>query len=177
MHMNIQYSFNYYNSGETQRSLFQDSKGNEFSICTNQEISIRLGCGLETSPSNNTTASGGIAGSGLDTCFGVIAGGQSNMICAGTAHTGILGGINNCIAGSCSAILGGSGNFDNGLNYAGIFGFNINNPAAMAANTFHVNCLNACDTPGPGGTYPSGSIYWNYIGNILPTDKVLLIAP
>ena len=56
-----------------------------------------------------------------------------------------------------SSILGGSGNNDNGCTYAGMFGFNL---GAVANNTFHVNCLNACDTLiYTGGPLPRGSIF------------------
>ena len=61
-----------------------------------------------------------------------------------TEYNLIGGGCNNVICASYSAIFGGSDNNDNGFQYAGIFGYNI---GAVAQKTFHVNCLNACDTP------------------------------
>lgn len=41
--------------------------------------------------------------------------------------------------------------------YAGIFGQNV---SAVAPNTFHVECLNACATPAFAGlgTYPAGTL-------------------
>jgi len=78
---------------------------------------------------------------GANTKFGVIGGGQSNTVCAGTNHSSIFSGKGNTVSGSCSAILGGFNNNDNGLANVGIFGNNINNPLNMAANTFHVNSL------------------------------------
>lgn len=80
----------------------------------------------------------------------------------------------NTVAGVCSAILGGSGNtISAAYNHAGIFGCNV---AAVAGNTFHVNCLNACDTPG-SGTYPSGTIYYKSCTAITASDRVLVITP
>jgi len=83
-----------------------------------------------------------------------IGGGCANTICACNAVIG--GGYNNCVCGDYSAILGGCGNTDNGLQYVGIFGKNI---SALAPTTFHVNCLNACDTPFQNTTNPSGTIF------------------
>lgn len=103
----------------------------------------------------------------------VIAGGFRNVVRA--SYSSILGGYNNLVTGQCSAILGGSGNNDNGLSYVGIFGCNINNPLNMSANTFHVNCLNAVDTPPWSGSFPLGSITWKDCTSITSFDKVLVI--
>ncbi len=53
--------------------------------------------------------------------------------------------------------LGGGNNLVK-HNYAGVFGCNI---TTAANNTFHVECLNAINTPvGPGGVYPAGTVYY-----------------
>ena len=60
--------------------------------------------------------------------------------------------------GKINAILGGHCNNDNGCCYAGIFGCGI---IAVACNTFHVECLNACNTPCSStmGSVPVGTIF------------------
>ncbi len=68
-------------------------------------------------------------------------------------------------------------NNDNGLAYVGIFGSNINNPANMSANTFHVNCLNAIDTPLAFVGAPSGSVMWKTCATLNATDRILVIQP
>ena len=76
-----------------------------------------------------------------------IAAGQTNRIGdnLGTAanHSFIGGGQLNCICAQHSAILGGNNNKVT-HNCAGVFGNGVN---SAAANTFHVNCLNAVSTP------------------------------
>ena len=75
--------------------------------------------------------------------------------------------------GKINAILGGHCNNDNGLNYAGIFGCCV---IAVACNTFHVECLNACNTPvfGGSGTYPFGTIFTCCCGCGLPMGALPL---
>ena len=52
----------------------------------------------------------------------------------------------------------GLSNTVSGFNWAGIFGCDI---TAVADCTFHVNCLNAKDTPLGASSLPAGSIfYW-----------------
>src|SRR6185312_2812354 len=93
---------------------------------------------------------------GANTKFGVIGGGQSNKVCAGTNHSSIFSGKGNTVSGSCSSILGGSGNSDGGFGYVGIFGQGITAPLP---NTFYTNCLNACSTPlYIFGGFPTGTI-------------------
>jgi len=91
-------------------------------------------------------------GSGQYNCItGAVSGGQAS-------YGVIPGGCNNTISNSTfSAILGGSGNtVGAGYDHVGIFGKNITN---VCSNTFHVNCLNACDTPGWSAGLPSGTIF------------------
>jgi hypothetical protein len=73
---------------------------------------------------------------------GTTAGGINNTITGNCSV--IAGGDNNTVNGAYSAILGGSGNSDGGLGFVGIFG---NGLAAVSADTFHVSCLNAVNTP------------------------------
>ena len=97
---------------------------------------------------------------GAQSCYGIIGNGLNNKICAGTNHSSIFSGNGNTVAGSCSSILGGSGNSDGGFNYVGIFGQGI---TANAGNTFFVEGLNACSIPhiiGGVGALP-GQIYWD----------------
>lgn len=78
----------------------------------------------------------------------------------------------NC--GATSATLGGeNNNIGIGYDHVGIFGFNVN---AVASCTFHVNCLNACDTPAghPVG-WPNGTIYY-IIGTPPAGSKALYIV-
>ena len=72
----------------------------------------------------------------------LIGGGCCNYIASGTNFSSIFSGLNNCLSGSCSSILGGSGNCDNGIKYAGIFGCNI---TAVANCAFHANNFVAQD--------------------------------
>ena len=70
----------------------------------------------------------------------------------GEAFNFIGGGVNNQVLGSCSAILGGSGNNDGGLPYVGIFGCNITGVTTCAfhANQFVAqNMYNATSAPPP----------------------------
>ena len=59
-------------------------------------------------------------------------------------------------------VIGGSGNTVN-HDYAGIFG---NGLTSAASNTFHINCLNAINTPNAplGVGVPLGTIYWDAVG-------------
>ena len=73
------------------------------------------------------------------------------------------------VSGACSAILGGCCNNDNNFAYAGFFGAGLNNPAHMAPHTFHVECLNAINTPSwPGGasTFPPGTLFYFAAGAV-----------
>jgi hypothetical protein len=70
-------------------------------------------------------------------------------------YSGILGCVGNTVSGYYSAILGGKGNLVT-HNCAAAFGNGI---SSVAPNTFHVNCLNACDTPAYVGGLPPGTIF------------------
>ena len=75
--------------------------------------------------------------------YGVIAGGRDNTTAGGTGFTAQF-----------SAILGGCNNTVN-HDFAGIFGCGI---TSVANNTFHVECLNAVNTPTGVAGLPSGTI-------------------
>lgn len=80
-------------------------------------------------------------------------------------HSTILGGSKNTVNGAYSTILGGSGNaIAAAYSYAAVFGNGI---SAQASNTFHVECMNAVGTPGPGGVFPPGTMYWDTIANVM----------
>ena len=86
------------------------------------------------------------------------------------SYSSIVGGCRNTVSRIYSAVLGGSGNTINAAyQYAGIFGQNVN---AVANNTFHVNCLNACSTPDYtiSGPFPIGTIFYLPIGSAIPAN-------
>ena len=107
-----------------------------------------------------TTANWGsdnfINNTGFATTYGVIGGGQGNCIFPGTNHSSIFSGNGNCVSGSCSSILGGSGNSDGGFNYVGIFGQNV---TGVIPNAFHAENFVGQNMPLYTGTlpYPAGS--------------------
>ena len=73
----------------------------------------------------------------------VIGGGACNLV--DTHYAGVFSGCNNTVSGRYSSILGGACNtVSAAYSYAGVFGCNV---SAVASNTFHVECLNACATP------------------------------
>ena len=91
-----------------------------------------------------------------------IAGGYTNLIgsTGGNQEMSFIGsGCNNCIInGPMGAILGGCGNTVSHA-YAGVFGKGV---SSSAVNTFHVNCLNACDTPSTySASLPKGAIFYD----------------
>jgi hypothetical protein len=85
-----------------------------------------------------------------------IIGGTNNIINPGSDGSFIAGGDSNAIGAPCAAILGGQSNAVSHA-YAAVFGNGI---TSVAADTFHVSCLNAVNTPvvPPGGGIPSGTI-------------------
>ena len=96
--------------------------------------------------------------------YGVIGGGQINCIFPGTNHSSILNGYQNQVSGSCSAILGGSGNSDGGFNWAGVFGCNVMGVAACA---FHSNTFvaqNMYNATGGLPLPPTGTLYYCVTG-------------
>ncbi len=79
------------------------------------------------------------------------------MIARNGINMGVV--VSNITTGAFSSILGGSGNNVGGLNNVFIAGIGI---TAVAPNTFHVECLNAVNTPAyvPGG-YPVNTLtFW-----------------
>jgi hypothetical protein len=106
----------------------------------------------------------------VNTTYGVLGGGQNNIVCASTNHSSIFSGFNNKVSGSCSSILGGANNCDNGFNYVGIFGCNV---VGALNNAFHVNQLIAqniqagnaltCAPPASLATIP-GALYSIAVG-------------
>ena len=87
--------------------------------------------------------------------FSTIVNGVCNTITNNTRASFIAGGTNNNVFASCTAILGGANNSDGGFPFSAVFG---NGLTSVAADTFHVSCLNAVNTPLFGGAYPSGTI-------------------
>jgi hypothetical protein len=98
----------------------------------------------------------GSASGAYYSCDSSIVSGANNKLTG--CCSSILGGYNNTISGNYNTILGGTGNTDSGYSHVGIFG---NNVSAVANNTFHVECLNACSTPGysGSGSFPAGTIF------------------
>lgn len=76
--------------------------------------------------------------------FGFIGNGQCNYVGPGTNYGTIVNGLCNTVTGNCSAILGGSGNSDGGLAWAGVFGCNV---TAVSACAFHANNFVAPNMP------------------------------
>jgi len=105
--------------------------------------------------------------------YSSVVGGHNNYI-NGANYASILGGSNNTVSGNYSSIFGGSGNNDMGFAFAGIFGQNVN---AVAPNTFHVECLNAVNTPAASAGFPSGTVMWKSCAALTATDRVLVIHP
>lgn len=94
-------------------------------------------------------------GGGREGAYSSIVGGQANIINQGAPHSFIGGGNGNVVNAPCSAILGGQGNTVNHA-YAAVFGNGVN---SVAADTFHVSCLNAVNTPNSAlGPFPPGTI-------------------
>lgn len=88
--------------------------------------------------------------------FSFIGSGAHN--CALNVHSGVLLGSANTVNASYSTVLGGSGNTIGVTHaYSAIFGQNLN---SAAANTFHVECLNAINTPVYNPLLPTGTIYY-----------------
>ena len=93
------------------------------------------------------------------TTYGVIGGGQCNCICFGTNHSSISSGHSNCVADSCSSILGGAGNIiPAGIPFTGMFANGLTatvSPATMLVpSAFWVDELVVANIP-MGGAGPS----------------------
>ena len=67
----------------------------------------------------------------------------------------------------------GLSNTVSGFNWAGIFGCDI---TAVADCTFHVNCLNACDTPDYGLGLPTGTVFKSTSSTLQPGTAYLFIV-
>ena len=115
---------------------------------------------------------------GATTCYGVIGGGYQNFIGAGTNHASIFSGYNNQVSGSCSSILGGENNNDNGNPYTGIFGTGVNGlPLAAGNGGFFVNEMVIQNIPVitaatfftllPGEVYTTGPVGSPFMGRPL----------
>jgi hypothetical protein len=82
------------------------------------------------------------------------------------------GGRANTISNAYSSILGGSGNTVTHA-YSAAFG---NGVSSLANNTFHVECLNAVNTPGPYAfppALPGGTVYWGPAGSLGKTLYII----
>ena len=93
--------------------------------------------------------------------YSVIAGGNTNIIAPGnevpTCYNVIAGGLGNTVCAPFGAILGGRGNTVSHA-YSAVYGCNV---ASVSDKTFHVNCLNACDTPPYNASCPVGTIMYS----------------
>ena len=98
----------------------------------------------------------------------MIVGGVSNTIC-GSDYASIAGGLSNSIlAAKYSAILGGA-NSRVSHDYAAVFGAGL---VSCACHTFHVECLNAINSPlqsSASPEYPSGTIFRYNAAYYVPT--------
>ena len=126
--------------------------------------------------SNNCITAGAAA---TTQCYNFIGGGCDNVT-VNTDSSIILGGRHHCIYSDCSAVFGGfcntvnaphstiiGGSYNTVLaahSYASVFG---NTLTSASADTFHVSCLNAINTPGPGG-WPLGTIFFVPVGGFPP---------
>ena len=96
--------------------------------------------------------------------FNTISGGYCNTISQPNGF--IAGGAYNTVSGIYSSILGGNHNTVS-HNYSAAFGSGV---LSAADHTFHVECLNALNTPCyTGGAFPTGTIYTCCPGGGLPT--------
>jgi len=115
--------------------------GNTNQVLTQSSVIAGGACNAITGCAETSFIGGGY-GNCLKQTGTVIGGGFGNQVAG--IYSSVLGGMSNSASGAYSSILGGSGNSDGGFNYAGVFGQGI---TAVAPNTFHVECLNAINTP------------------------------
>lgn len=115
----------------------------------------------------------GVSNCVINSNFGFIGSGTQNCIDAvGANHSFIGGGAQNVIRSSCSAILGGDGNtVAAGFTHVGMFGSGLNTCSSF---TFHVNCLNAVNTPPYNPGLPVGTIYFIPVGAPVPAGACAL---
>ena len=108
----------------------------------------------------------GIAG-GNGAQYSGIGGGYCNVIDDSAAivfHSGIFGGFCNTVSGSCSAILGGANNNDNGFPFTGMYGNGLTAASVPGApSSFWVDTLVAPNIPAVNAvgylTLPVGALY------------------
>lgn len=129
------------------------------------------GCNLIGGISCHAAIAGGCNNSILASNYSGILSGRLNEIYSSSNYSSILGGLSNCVSGEFSSILGGQGNLVT-HQWASASGYNV---ASVADCTFHVNCLNACDTPLGPGTLPSGTIF--YSTTPISGGRALYIVP
>lgn len=74
------------------------------------------------------------------------------------AYSDIFCGVNNCLTGSCSSVLGGQCNCDNGHSFVGIFGCQVvaNTNNAFFANNFVATGMSPASTGIAGELYSVG---------------------
>jgi len=98
-------------------------------------LTLNIFCDPSGGSGNTVAANTSFLGGGAENCimsnasfasnFNVLGGGQQNAIDPGATHSSIFSGHKNCVAGNCSAILGGANNSDGGLNNVFIAGSGI----------------------------------------------------
>jgi hypothetical protein len=134
-----------------------------------------IGAGVPLACSSSFSAIGGGASNCIDatgvvgTNYAVVGGGQNNLVCAGTNHSSIFSGFNNCVASSCASILGGTGNsIPAGFANAHIAGSGIAlGPGVGNPNSLHVNGLWANGIPGPGYALGvSNTVYFDTVPSL-----------
>ena len=166
-------------------SVYSGIGNGEQNVLKNTDTSfIVTGCqnyicspGITSTPVLHSFIGAGVQHRIFESCASIVSG-ETNTINNGAVHSFIGGGINNAVTGACSAILGGSGNNDGGFNNVFIAGSGITAPVP---NTFFVNCLNACNTPGPGAPAgaTTGTIFFDFVPS-LPAPynlcKILMIC-
>ncbi len=109
---------------------------------------------------------------------GFVGAGEGNVIDVNSDYSTIAGGRQNLICGRFSAILGGTSNVINiGHDYSAAFGQGV---MSAAANTFHVECLNAINTPAyafglPAGTYMKVAVTAGMIGVGFPPGTSIIV--
>ncbi len=121
-----------------------------------------------------------IDNTGAATSYAVIGGGQNNCVFPGTNHSSIFSGNGNCVADSCSSILGGANNtIPAGFPNAHIVGSGIvlNAGTVGNPNSLHVNGLWANGIPAypTGYPYPVGTVFSAPIGVTPLTGSILYI--
>ena len=112
-----------------------------------------------------------ISSVGASSHYGAIGGGQNNVIHPGALHASIFGGNANQVSGSNSAILGGSGNNDNGIPFTGMYGNGLvasvpvlGAPSAFWADTLVIPNIPLITTGPAYAALPIGALYYTTTG-------------